>query len=127
MPLPDTVSFPEFPAWPPANAEPINVTTFYDDLATTGYEYGPTFQGLQAAWRDRDTVYAEITLTEDQTQEAARFTLHPAPLDAALHTCVLNAGETGQEVQLPFSWSQVQFHATGAAMLRVAVTSVSDG
>ncbi|MFI6730084.1 SDR family NAD(P)-dependent oxidoreductase [Streptomyces atratus] len=30
-------------------------------------------------------------------------------------------------MQLPFSWSQVQFHATGAAMLRVAVTPAADG
>ncbi|MFI5775435.1 SDR family NAD(P)-dependent oxidoreductase, partial [Streptomyces sp. NPDC051658] len=87
----------------------------------------PAFQGLQAAWRDRDTVYAEVVLAEDQAQDAARFTLHPALLDAALHTCVLNAGDTGQEVQLPFSWSQVQFHATSPAMLRVAVTPAADG
>ncbi|MYU19785.1 hypothetical protein GTZ78_56210, partial [Streptomyces sp. SID8361] len=59
-------SLPETAAWPPAHAEPVNVTGLYDNLAAAGYEYGPAFQGLQAAWRAGDTVYAEVTLAEEQ-------------------------------------------------------------
>ncbi|MGV9856994.1 acyltransferase domain-containing protein, partial [Streptomyces sp. NPDC003442] len=119
-----SASLPETVAWPPAHAEPVNVTGLYDNLATAGYEYGPAFQGLQAAWRAGDTVYAEVTLAEEQAQETARFTMHPALLDAALHTIALH--NTG-DLHLPFSWTRVQFHGSGAATLRVAVTPAADG
>ncbi|MYU19951.1 hypothetical protein GTZ78_57090, partial [Streptomyces sp. SID8361] len=56
--------------------------------------------------------------------ETARFTMHPALLDAALHTIALH--DTG-DLHLPFSWTRVQFHGSGAATLRVAVTPAADG
>ncbi|ATL88527.1 type I modular polyketide synthase [Streptomyces malaysiensis subsp. malaysiensis] len=118
------VSPPEFEVWPPAQAEPVEVARFYDELAAAGYEYGAAFQGLRAAWRAGETIYAEVVLAEDQTLEAARFTVHPALLDAALQANILNASG---DLRLPFSWGQVQFHTTGAATLRVAVTPVADG
>ncbi|MEV6638218.1 SDR family NAD(P)-dependent oxidoreductase [Actinoplanes sp. NPDC051470] len=113
--------------WPPAEAQPVDVAGLYERMAEAGYEYGPAFQGLQAAWRDGDTVYAEAVLAEEQAQDAARFTVHPALLDAALHACMLHAPETQQDVRLPFSWNQVRIHATGPAVLRVAVTREADG
>src|SRR5205807_772104 len=42
-----------FPAvWPPEGADPVAVDGLYARLAEAGYEYGPVFQGLRAAWRD---------------------------------------------------------------------------
>nr|AGS49670.1 malonyl CoA-acyl carrier protein transacylase [uncultured bacterium esnapd13] len=120
-------SVPEFASWPPATAEPIDVTGFYDQLAVVGYEYGPAFQGLRAAWRDGDTVYAEVALAEEQVQDAARYTLHPALLDAALHAAMLSTADTGQGVWLPFSWNRIHIYAAGAAMLRVMVAPATDG
>ncbi|GAA3657696.1 type I polyketide synthase [Streptomyces iranensis] len=122
-----TLSLPDLNAWPPAQAQPVNVADFYDQLTVVGYEYGPAFQGLQAAWRDGDTVYAEVVLAEEQAQDAARYAVHPALLDAALHAGILNTPDTEQGVRLPFSWNQVQVHAAGSAMLRVAVTQAADG
>ncbi|WP_262706379.1 MULTISPECIES: type I polyketide synthase, partial [Streptomyces] len=122
-----TLSLPDLSAWPPAKAQPVNVADFYDQLTVVGYEYGPAFQGLQAAWRDGDTVYAEVVLAEEQAQDAARYAVHPALLDAALHAGILNTPDTEQGVRLPFSWNQVQIHAPGSAMLRVAVTQAADG
>ncbi|MGB3438706.1 MAG: type I polyketide synthase, partial [Actinophytocola sp.] len=66
--------------WPPAEAEPVDVTGLYADLDAAGYGYGPTFQGLRAVWRTADTVYAEVVLPEDAHADAARFGLHPALL-----------------------------------------------
>ncbi|XBQ38175.1 SDR family NAD(P)-dependent oxidoreductase [Streptomyces rapamycinicus] len=123
-----TVSLPEFASWPPAQARPVSVADFYDRLAAAGTEYGPAFQGLQAAWRDGDTAYAEVALAEEQAQEAARFAVHPALLDAALHASVLNTPDAEQQsLRMPFSWSHVQVHATGSATLRVAMTPTTDG
>ncbi|WP_209469163.1 type I polyketide synthase, partial [Streptomyces iranensis] len=123
-----TVSQPELAAWPPAEAQPVDLGDFYDQLTGAGYEYGPAFQGLRSAWRDGDTVFAEVALAEEQAQEAARFAVHPALLDAALHASILNTLDTPEQgVRLPFSWNHVQVHATGSATLRVAVAPTVDG
>ena len=52
------------------------------------------------------------------SQEASRFGLHPALLDAALHAALATQGlEAG--VALPFAWSGVQLQARGVGALRV--------
>ncbi|MEU6285809.1 SDR family NAD(P)-dependent oxidoreductase, partial [Streptomyces sp. NPDC047028] len=115
-------------AWPPA-AEPVDTEHLYVGLAALGLEYGPLFQGLTAAWRDADgVVYAEVGLPEDA--ETDGYGIHPALLDAALHAVA--AGELLPEPDpgtawLPFSWSDVTLHATGARTLRVRVAATTPG
>ncbi|MFF4402836.1 SDR family NAD(P)-dependent oxidoreductase, partial [Streptomyces sp. NPDC001480] len=109
--------------WPPAGAEPVDVTDHYPALAARGYEYGPAFQGLRAAWRRGDSeVLAEVALDEAQHADAAAFGLHPALLDAALHAAGLLDGAGETRLRLPFSWSGVGLHAVGATALRVRIT-----
>ncbi|RCG16179.1 SDR family NAD(P)-dependent oxidoreductase, partial [Streptomyces reniochalinae] len=110
--------------WPPPGAQPVDVGDTYEQLAGLGLRYGPLFQGLSAAWRTGDAVYAEITLPEQAHDEAERFGIHPALLDAALHS--MGVGDHLQETEpgrpfLPFAWRQVALHATGATALRVRV------
>ncbi|MEU7432382.1 SDR family NAD(P)-dependent oxidoreductase [Streptomyces sioyaensis] len=106
-------------AWPPAGSEPLPVEDIYDQLSAGGFDYGPLFQGLHAAWRHGDQVHAEVSLPQPAHQDADRFALHPALLDAALHaTAFLPTEDTGSG-RLPFSWRGVQIHATGATHLRV--------
>ncbi|CAM5711442.1 Polyketide synthase OS=Streptomyces fumanus OX=67302 GN=GCM10018772_62400 PE=4 SV=1 [Streptomyces fumanus] len=110
--------------WPPAGAEPIALDDFYSALADTGYGYGPAFQGLRTAWRSGDDVYAEVTLPAEPAAQATLFGLHPALLDAALHAASrsgLDAAPTGT-VRLPFAWSDITLHASGATSLRVRLT-----
>ncbi|MEE1781602.1 type I polyketide synthase, partial [Streptomyces sp. SP17BM10] len=106
--------------WPPAAAEPIDVSGLYERLLSRGYAYGPAFQGLRAAWRLDGAVYADIALPEGV--EARDFGLHPAALDAALHAVSLLEGGDGP-LLLPFSWNGVRLHAHGASQLRVRVTA----
>jgi rifamycin polyketide synthase module 4/5/6 len=110
----------DFTAWPPRDAEPVDVGTFYADLAGRGYGYGPAFQGLRAVWRRGDEVYAEAALPEDLRAEAGRYGVHPALLDAALQaaTAGADAGEPGEAV-LAFAWNGFALHASGASTLRV--------
>ncbi|MFE9680727.1 SDR family NAD(P)-dependent oxidoreductase [Streptomyces sp. NPDC006285] len=103
--------------WPPAEAVPVDVSGLYAGLAEAGVEYGPVFQGLKAAWRRGDEVFAEVALPA----AVDRFGLHPALLDAALHAIPLLLD--GDRVVLPFSWAGVELHATGADTLRVRVAS----
>jgi candicidin polyketide synthase FscB len=121
-------------SWPPAGAEVIEVDGLYDALAERGYEYGPVFQGLRAAWRRGDDVLVEVALSAEHQDEAACFGVHPALLDSAFHAGLSalvggEAGEGGQEqggVSLPFSFSGVELYAAGAASLRVSLSPVGN-
>ncbi|WSA58368.1 SDR family NAD(P)-dependent oxidoreductase [Nonomuraea fuscirosea] len=103
-------------AWPPPGATPVPVDGLYERLAAAGYGYGPTFQGVKAAWLRDGEVFAEVALPEGAG--ADRYGLHPALLDAALHAEAL-LGDDEQGVSLPFAWTGVTLHASGAAAARV--------
>jgi acyl transferase domain-containing protein/acyl carrier protein len=99
--------------WSPQGAVEIDVSGAYDTLLGMGLAYGPMFQGLQAAWRTDDAIFAEVTLPEDP----GGFAIHPALLDAAMHAAMLD----GEGTSLPFAWRGVELHATGATTLRVKI------
>lgn len=127
---------PEPPAapgpWPPEGAVPLPLDAgsgedFYDRLAHGGLRYGPAFQGLRAAWRLGDDILAEVSLPAAEHSDAGRFTLHPALLDSALHTLMLaGAAPDDSGVSLPFAWSGVRLHASGARRLRVRVSPTAE-
>ncbi|GLW99271.1 type I polyketide synthase [Microtetraspora sp. NBRC 16547] len=105
--------------WPPTGAEPVPIDGVYERAAERGFAYGPVFQGLRAVWRRGDEVFAEVALPREHQGEAARFGVHPALLDAALHAVALGALNEEGTGRLPFSWSGVRLHAAGASALRV--------
>ncbi|KAK1177375.1 SDR family NAD(P)-dependent oxidoreductase [Streptomyces sp. NBS 14/10] len=107
-------------AWPPKDAEPVSVEGLYDRLAANGLGYGPAFRGVRAAWRRGDEVFAEVTLPEELPPGSDRYGVHPALLDSALHAWSLSGGAARPGPPLlPFHWSGVRIHATGARALRV--------
>ncbi|MFI9066652.1 polyketide synthase dehydratase domain-containing protein, partial [Streptomyces sp. NPDC053429] len=115
-------------AWPPAGSAPIDTAGVYEALAAAGLPYGPAFRGLTAAWRAGTEVFAEVALPEGGHADAAAFGLHPALLDASLHGSVftdLFAGAEGPV--LPFVWTGVWLHASGATRLRVRITPDGSG
>jgi NADP-dependent 3-hydroxy acid dehydrogenase YdfG/acyl carrier protein len=142
---------PAAQAWPPAGAEPVALDGIYERLMATGLEYGPAFQGLRGMWRRGEEMFAELELDEDQAQ-TARYGLHPALLDAALHPAAVAAlldtdgesapgenvpeqnaqgqsasgqgvpGQSAPAPSLPFAWSGVRLYATGASRLRVSLS-----
>ncbi|WP_345780621.1 SDR family NAD(P)-dependent oxidoreductase, partial [Streptomyces albipurpureus] len=100
----------------------VETDGLYPSLAALGYEYGPAFQGLRAVWRRGQEVYAEVALPEERLAGVAAFGIDPALLDAALHAALIPAPEAGQHEEsprLPFVWSEVRLHATGATHVRV--------
>jgi hypothetical protein len=94
----------------------------YEALRGRGYDYGPVFRGLRAAWRRGDEVFAEVALPEGT--DGSAFGLHPALLDACLHPGVV-AGN-GEGTVIPFAWNQVTLHAAGVSAIRVLITRLSD-
>ncbi|MGV9568074.1 polyketide synthase dehydratase domain-containing protein, partial [Streptomyces sp. NPDC003480] len=101
--------------WPPTGAVALDLTGFYD-----GTDYGPTFRGVTAAWRVGDDVFAEVMLPE-RVRDVAAFGIHPALLDAVLHgAAFLEGPEPG--TLLPYAWTGVGLHASGAATVRVRLS-----
>ncbi|MGC4746993.1 SDR family NAD(P)-dependent oxidoreductase [Micromonospora sp. DT201] len=118
------------PVWPPEGAEPIDVSDYYPRFAAAGFALGGAFQGLRAAWRHGGHTYAEVALPQPQHPDAARFGIHPALLDAALHAGGLTALAEGTDAvrgRVPFAWSGVRLYATGATALRVRLTPDASG
>ncbi|MEV0305949.1 polyketide synthase dehydratase domain-containing protein, partial [Streptomyces prasinus] len=118
----DPAGFAELAQWPVAGAEQVSLDGFYDDFAARGLVYGPAFQGLTELWRKGSTAYGIVRLPEGQSADG--FGIHPALLDAALHTLVGVQDPEGVDAGtalLPFEWSGVELHASGALELRVAV------
>ncbi|MFD3701492.1 polyketide synthase dehydratase domain-containing protein, partial [Streptomyces sp. NPDC058646] len=110
-------------AWPPAGASEIALDGVYERLAEQDYGYGPAFQGLHRVWRgSAGEMFAEVRLPESARSEAGRFVLHPALLDAALHPLLPGVVDEDRAALLPFSWSGVRVHASGASVLRVRLT-----
>ncbi|MFE5031821.1 type I polyketide synthase [Streptomyces sp. NPDC056683] len=102
-------------AWPAAGATEMDLSQFY--AATDSY--GPQFQGLTRAWRHGDQILAEVELPEAARGAAGSYVIHPALLDAALHPAAFAGLSDGG---LPFSFTDVVLHASGAARLRVTMT-----
>ncbi|HEU5469701.1 MAG TPA: SDR family NAD(P)-dependent oxidoreductase [Actinophytocola sp.] len=115
-------------AWPPAGAEPVPVDGVYDEMAAIGLGYGPVFQGVRQAWRRGAEIFTEVSLPEQAEADAARFGVHPALLDAALHGILLSDldGQPDRQARLPFAWSGVSLYASGATSVRVRLAPAGE-
>ncbi|MFG2135200.1 type I polyketide synthase, partial [Streptomyces sp. NPDC048751] len=112
-------------AWPPPDATALDVGSAYAEFAATGLEYGPAFQGLRAAWRRGDEIFADIALPE--LTDTGRYGLHPALLDAALHAMRYLHEDDGGRTMLPFAWNGIALRRAGASALRVRISPVAAG
>ncbi|MEU4087789.1 type I polyketide synthase [Streptomyces aureus] len=123
-PAPDT-AFAREP-WPPAGAQALPLDDRYERLAETNLAYGPAFRGVRAVWRRDAEVFAEVALPDVVAGQAGAFGLHPALLDAAVQVAFL-ADLGAAPGALPFAWEGVSLAATGAAVLRVRLTTTGPG
>ncbi|MBF6330414.1 type I polyketide synthase [Nocardia transvalensis] len=110
--------------WPPRDAGAVDITGIYDGLDGP-YGYGPAFHGLRKVWRHGEELYAEVALPEAVAEDAGRFGLHPALFDAVLHAGGLAAEP--DEARLPFAFTGVTLHASGASTLRARLRRDNDG
>ncbi|MGN5637293.1 SDR family NAD(P)-dependent oxidoreductase, partial [Streptomyces sp. AC154] len=108
--------------WPPEGAEPVALDGEYERFAEAGIGYGPAFQGLRAAWRLGEDVYAYAALPEPEpeTAEAPGYGIHPALLDSALHA--ITATREDAHGLVPFAWTGVTLYAAGADALRIRIS-----
>ncbi|MBB5911784.1 FkbH-like protein [Nocardia transvalensis] len=113
-------------AWPPEGSAPVELDGAYERLRDRGYGYGPAFQGIRALWQRGDDLFADIALPEAVRDGAGDYCVHPALLDAALHTALFT--DTGDDrVYLPLAWNDVTVWASGAASLRIRLRRSGTG
>ncbi|TDD61614.1 SDR family NAD(P)-dependent oxidoreductase [Kribbella antibiotica] len=98
----------------------LKVPVSYPAWAAQGYEYGPAFQRISAAWRSGEVLYAEVAVDPD---EAGSYVVHPCLLDAAIHSALL-VGESGGGLRVPFAFEGVRVWQRGAAAARVRLTPI---
>ncbi|MFJ4653369.1 type I polyketide synthase [Nocardia sp. NPDC088792] len=116
---PDTDSTP----WPPAGGAVVVMDDVYAAFAERGYDYGPAFQGLRAAWQHEDELFAEVQLPA--AAAAGEYTgVHPALLDAAVQAVLLSP-IADEGTMLPFAWAGVRRCAVGGSVLRVRIKPVA--
>ncbi|MER6050856.1 type I polyketide synthase [Streptomyces sp. NPDC001793] len=113
-------------AWPPPEAQAVDIGALYERLRARGYDYGPAFQGVRRVWRDADVLYAEVVAAQEAGDDCDRYGVHPALLDTALQTLTvahLSGSPGGASTPLvPFAWSGVSLHRRGATALRVVIS-----
>ncbi|WP_067701975.1 type I polyketide synthase [Nocardia jejuensis] len=101
--------------WPPPDAEPIVPEWIPAQVArVAGLEYGPSFLGIDAAWRSGDTMFSEVTL--DPRVSSDGFHLHPALFDMVMHAGLVGliwSDHQGDATRgkLLFRWGATRFHA----------------
>ncbi|MEU5181762.1 SDR family NAD(P)-dependent oxidoreductase [Streptomyces longwoodensis] len=113
----------ELVQWPPTAAEAVDLDDLYPRLAGTGLDYGPAFQGLRAAWRRGEEIYAEVALADHERGRAQEFGMHPALMDAALHALGV---DDRHGLRLPFAFHGVRTYAPGTSELRVRLAPVGE-
>ena len=123
---PPRPEFDELRRWPVADTEPHDLSGFYEGLAARGLSYGPAFRGLvelRSDPRRPATVFGRVVLSPS-AQESGALGIHPALLDAALHTVLGLTANTASEgeVLIPYTWSGVALFASGSSELRVRAT-----
>ncbi len=112
------------PAWPPAGAVPVDLTGLYEQAAVGGLAYGPAFQGLRAAWRRGQEIFAEAALPGQGTAAGFRSPCTPRCWMPACTRPGL-ASPHGSWDRVPFSWRGACIHAHGATAVRVRLTPSS--
>ncbi|MFI0976756.1 beta-ketoacyl synthase N-terminal-like domain-containing protein [Streptomyces sp. NPDC021093] len=109
--------------WPPPGATALDLSGAYEGLAGRGYDYGPAFQCLRAAWRNGQDVFAEVALPEPEAGGSGSFLLHPALLDALLQSLlVADLDEEAQQIRMPFAWTGVSLYEPGSSVLRCKIS-----
>ncbi|MGO4760459.1 polyketide synthase dehydratase domain-containing protein, partial [Streptomyces sp. 2MCAF27] len=65
--------------WPPPGAVAFtadDLEGLYDGYAARGFEYGPVFRGLRAAWLRGEDIFAEVRLPDTADGDASQFSVH---------------------------------------------------
>jgi myxalamid-type polyketide synthase MxaE and MxaD len=84
----------------------------YQTMQEAGFDYGPSFQGVDQVWRRDGEALARMRLPESIASEASACQVHPALLDACFHALFISQPGRGTgDTYLPVGIGRYRFHA----------------
>jgi acyl transferase domain-containing protein/NAD(P)-dependent dehydrogenase (short-subunit alcohol dehydrogenase family)/acyl carrier protein len=102
----------DLPALRARCSDAVDVATAYETLASVGLQYGSAFRGMRRLWKGSDEIVGELEVPSG-VEEAARYGVHPALLDAAFQAALGTSVEEG--LALPFSVDRLVVHESGSS------------
>ena len=95
-----------------AEEDSLPVEPFYETIAAVGLAYGERFRCIQELWHRDHEMLARVRLSDDLVHESQRNAIHPAILDACLHTVFADVHRNGDpdRVFLPYRIDRVRFY-----------------
>ena len=99
----------------------LNVSSFYQELAELGIEYGPAFQGLSQIWQGTNEALGQVILAPENAEDDSSYQLHPALLDSCFH--LLGAAtppslrEESDKVYVPVGLQTLKVHQAGQSQV----------
>ena len=95
--------------------ETFDPVALYTRLEQVNLQYGPQFRSIRRLWRSKDRALGEIQLSAALAQDADRYMLHPALLDACLQVSAPlflyeEKAANGDAVYLPTGLDRFTYH-----------------
>ena len=88
---------------------------YYEFLNESGFQYGPTFRGIENIWSRKGESFGKIKLSGELQDNIGRYRFHPALLDACLQTyfACIPEEEGGRDINyLPISLQSFNIYET---------------
>ena len=76
--------------------EAVSVSDFYLELKEGGLQYGEAFRNISRLWKGEGELLSELKMSKQHRHGLKEFNVHPALLDACLHT-ILHVGKWTNE------------------------------
>jgi len=95
------------------DSDMVDIERFYQSISNAGLQYGKTFQCIQEMWVNGHQSLARLELDRSLELEADRYLIHPALLDASLHSCfaVVHKNAGTERIYLPDRIDRIKVHA----------------
>lgn len=113
-----TSAEPQQPALnrPAKETEAISPDALYQAFESRGIQYGPNFQGIQALYRQENSVLGRVSLPEKLTYQRSSYQWHPALLDACLQVLGLSVETRGIEgLYVPSTCESIDIYSAPTA------------
>ncbi len=73
-------------AWQAACTDGISAERFYQGRRSHHIDFGPSFRGIEQLWKGDGVALSRLRVPDAVWRDVGRYRLHPAVLDAGLHT-----------------------------------------
>jgi acyl transferase domain-containing protein/NADPH:quinone reductase-like Zn-dependent oxidoreductase/acyl carrier protein len=79
-------------------SQTVDPDWFYETVAQSGVEYGPSFRAIETAACEAGSTFAKLTLPADWSDDVDDYLVHPGLLDAAIQAFGLGASTSSDDL-----------------------------